>query len=127
MVSGATALLGIGIATYVEITALGGGGEYGSVEVRADGSAVVTTGSNPYGQGHHTSWAMLASDRLGIPMDRIEVVHGDTDIVPTGSITGGSRSVQIAGSAIFDAATKVVEIAKQRADAARGISSTSNL
>lgn len=111
----ATALLGIGIATYVEITALGGGGEYGSVEVRPDGSALVTTGSNPYGQGHHTSWAMLASERLGIPMERIEVVHGDTDVVPSGGITGGSRSVQIAGSAVHDASIKVVEIARQRA------------
>jgi carbon-monoxide dehydrogenase large subunit len=107
--------LGIGISTYVEITALGGGGEYGSVEVRADGTVLVTTGSNPYGQGHHTSWAMLVSDRLGVPMDRIEVVHGDTDIVPTGSITGGSRSVQIAGSAIYDAAAKVIEVARRRA------------
>lgn len=108
-------LLGIGLATYVEITALGGGGDHATVEIRADGSALVTTGSNPYGQGHHTSWAMLVSDRLGIPMDRIDVVHGDTDIVPHGTITGGSRSVQIAGSSIHDAAGKVLELAKQRA------------
>ncbi len=107
--------LGIGLATYVEITALGGGAEYGSVEIRPDGSALVITGSNPYGQGHHTSWAMLVSERTGIPMDQIEVVHGDTDIVPTGSITGGSRSVQIAGSAINDAAVKTIELARHRA------------
>lgn len=108
-------LMGIGIATYVEITGAGLGSEYGSVEVLADGSARVVTGSNPYGQGHVTSWSMLVSDQTGIPLDRIEVVYGDTDLVPTGETTGGSRSLQIAGSAVFDATGKVVEIARQRA------------
>jgi carbon-monoxide dehydrogenase large subunit len=107
--------MGIGIATYVEITGAGVGSEYGSVEVLADGSARVVTGSNPYGQGHITSWSMLVSDQTGIPLDRIEVVYGDTDLVPTGETTGGSRSLQIAGSAVFDATGKVVEIARQRA------------
>ena len=108
-------LLGIGIATYVEITGAGVGSEYGSVEVLADGSARVVTGSNPYGQGHVTAWSMLVSDQTGIPLDRIEVVYGDTDLVPTGETTGGSRSLQIAGSAVFDATQKLVEIARQRA------------
>jgi carbon-monoxide dehydrogenase large subunit len=58
---------------------------------------------------------MLVSDQTGIPLDRIEVVYGDTDLVPTGETTGGSRSLQIAGSAVFDATGKVVEIARQRA------------
>ena len=113
--SGDTRLLGIGVATYVEITGAGLGSEYGSVEILADGSARVVTGSNPYGQGHVTSWSMLVSDQTGIPLDRIEVVYGDTDLVPTGETTGGSRSLQIAGSAVFDATGKVVEIARQRA------------
>ena len=113
--SGDRRLIGIGIATYVEITGAGGGSEYGSVEVLADGSARVVTGSNPYGQGHITSWSMLVSDQTGIPLDRIEVVYGDTDLVPTGETTGGSRSLQIAGSAVFDATGKLVEIARQRA------------
>jgi carbon-monoxide dehydrogenase large subunit len=113
--SGDRQLMGIGIATYVEITGAGVGSEYGSVEVLADGSARVVTGSNPYGQGHVTSWSMLVSDQTGIPLDRIEVVYGDTDLVPTGETTGGSRSLQIAGSAVFDATGKVVEIARQRA------------
>ena len=108
-------LLGIGIATYVEITGAGVGSEYGSVEVLADGSARVVTGSNPYGQGHVTAWSMLVSDQTGIPLDRIEVVYGDTDLVPTGETTGGSRSLQIAGSAVFDATEKLVEMARQRA------------
>lgn len=108
-------LMGIGMATYVEITGAGLGSEYGSVEVLADGSARVVTGSNPYGQGHVTSWSMLVSDQTGIPLDRIEVVYGDTDLVPTGETTGGSRSLQIAGSAVFDATGKLVEMARQRA------------
>ena len=108
-------LLGIGIATYVEITGAGVGSEYGSVEVLADGSARVVTGSNPYGQGHVTAWSMLVSDQTGIPLDRIEVVYGDTDLVPTGETTGGSRSLQIAGSAVFDATQKLVEMARHRA------------
>ena len=105
-------LLGIGMAVYVEVT--GGGAEYGEVQLRPDGSILVKTGSNPYGQGHHTAWAMLVSDRLGIPMDRIEVVHGDTDIIPEGAVTGGSRSVQLAGAAVHDAAGKLLELARER-------------
>jgi carbon-monoxide dehydrogenase large subunit len=99
----------------VEITALEAGAEFGSVELRPDGTVLARTGSNPYGQGHHTSWAMLISDRLGIPMDRIEVVHGDTDVVPSGGITGGSRSAQLAGSAIADAAEKLRDLGRERA------------
>jgi carbon-monoxide dehydrogenase large subunit len=107
--------LGIGIAVYVEITAYDAGGDYATVEILADGSARVVTGSNPYGQGHHTAWSMLVHERLGVPMDRIEVLHGDTDLVPHGKITGGSRSVQIAGSSIYNAAAKVLDQATNRA------------
>jgi carbon-monoxide dehydrogenase large subunit len=113
--SGDTRLMGIGIATYVEITGAGLGSEYGSVELLDDGSARVVTGSNPYGQGHITSWSMLVSNQTGIPLDRIEVVYGDTDLVPTGETTGGSRSLQIAGSAVFDATNKLVDMARARA------------
>jgi carbon-monoxide dehydrogenase large subunit len=105
--------MGIGISVYVEVT--GGGSEYGEVVLRPDGTVLVKTGSNPYGQGHHTAWAMLVSDRLGLPMDRIEVVHGDTDVIPVGGITGGSRSVQLAGAAVHDAAGKLLELARERA------------
>jgi carbon-monoxide dehydrogenase large subunit len=108
-------LLGIGLATYVEITAMPGGSEYGSVELLPDGTARVVTGSNPYGQGHVTSWAMLVSEKTGIPIDSVEVVYGDTDLVPTGEVTGGSRSLQIAGNAVFDAAGKLVDLARVRA------------
>ena len=104
--------LGIGLSVYVEVTAGGGGTEYGRVEVGADGRVQVQTGTTPYGQGHRTSWAMLVSERLGIPMDRIDVVHGDTDLVARGSITGGSRSAQLGGTNVWRAAGTVLERAR---------------
>ena len=107
--------LGIGVSCYVEVTAMGGGEEYGSVELLPDGSARVITGSTPYGQGHQTSWSMLVAERTGIDIDHIEVQYGDTDVVPTGEVTGGSRSLQVAGSAVFDASAKLVDLARQRA------------
>jgi carbon-monoxide dehydrogenase large subunit len=108
--------LGIGVSTYVEVTAMGGGGdgisEFGSVELREDGSVLAKTGSTPHGQGHVTTWAMLISDELGVPMERIEVVFGDTDVIPHSQVTGGSRSVQIAGSAMVDASQRLVDLAR---------------
>jgi aerobic carbon-monoxide dehydrogenase large subunit len=103
-VAGDTRQLGIGIGCYVEVTGIGGGDEHAEVTLLPDGRVRVVTGSTPYGQGHHTSWAMIVADRLGVAMDDVEVVHGDTDIVPTASVTGGSRSAQLAGSSILDAA-----------------------
>src|SRR5690606_33309193 len=87
-------LLGIGLSTYVEITNPVGAGEYGSLEVHPDGTATLRTGSSPHGQGHATTFRMIASEATGIPMDRISFVYGDTDVVPRGGGTGGSRSVQ---------------------------------
>jgi aerobic carbon-monoxide dehydrogenase large subunit len=107
--------LGLGLSLYVEITGGGGGGEYGSVELLADGTVLAKTGSSPYGQGHHTAWAMLVADRLGLDISEVTVVHGDTDDVPTGSVTGGSRSVQIAGSSIHDAAGRLSDLARDKA------------
>ena len=115
--SGANVQLGLGLAVYVEITAMSGGAELGIVEVMsgADGAvhAQVITGTTPYGQGHRTTWAMLVSDRLGIPFENITVVHGDTDLVRSGEITGGSRSVQIGGTNVWRAAGVVVDKARQ--------------
>jgi carbon-monoxide dehydrogenase large subunit len=108
--------LGIGVAVYVEVT--GGpyaGNEVAKVEITPDGGALVYTGTSPHGQGHVTSWSMLASEQLGIPMDRIEVIHGDTDLVPVGQGTMGSRSLQLGGSAVHQASVELVELAKQKA------------
>ncbi len=105
--------LGIGVASYVEITNPGGEGEFGSVEITPEGGAVVRTGTSAHGQGHDTVFAMLVHDETGIPMDRIEVRHGDTDDVARGNGTGGSRSLQAGGPPIVASAREVVAAAKQ--------------
>jgi aerobic carbon-monoxide dehydrogenase large subunit len=115
--------LGIGVATYVEVTAgPSGGSEFARVEVRPrpdhgggpDGvDVIVATGSSPHGQGLATAFAMLVADELGIPIARIEVRHGDTDAVPRGGGTMGSRSVQLGGSAVRGAAVDVFEQARK--------------
>lgn len=107
--------MGIGLASYVETTNPMGSGDYGQVEITADGGAIIRTGSSSHGQGHHTAWAMLVSEATGIAMDRIEFHFGDTDDVVRGGGTGGSRSLQVGGSAVKLAADAVIEKAKQRA------------
>ena len=107
--------LGIGLSVYVEVTALQGGTELADVTVLADGKVRVLTGTSPHGQGHDTSWAMLVSERLGVPIEDVEVIHGDTDVVPSGSVTGGSRSLQLGGTNVWRAAGAVIEQAKSLA------------
>src|SRR4029077_10130026 len=80
--AGDTVHLGIGLSAYVEITAGGPSSEYGAVELLPDGVVRVTSGATPFGQGHDTVWAMIVADRTGVPLERVEVVHGDTDRVP---------------------------------------------
>ena len=109
---GDTLQLGIGVAAYVEITGGGGSPEYGKVEVHTDGSATLYCGTLSHGQGHQTTYAMLLSDQTGIPVDRITLVDGDTDRVPQGGGTGGSRSLQTGGSAIHRATEIMVDRAR---------------
>ena len=113
--AGDTTLLGSGVSSYVEVTNPAGTGDFGAITVNPDGSATVRTGSSPHGQGHVTSWSMLASEMTGIPLDRIAVHYGDTDEVPRGAGTGGSRSLQSAGSAVWEASGLLVERARQLA------------
>jgi len=114
--AGETRLLGIGLASYVEITAAdSAAGETAKVEVHDDGTATVYTGSSAHGQGHHTAFAMIVTDELGIPMDKIEVIHGDTDLIPDGVGTYASRSLQLGGSAVHKAAIEVKEEAAKKA------------
>ncbi|MET0908379.1 MAG: xanthine dehydrogenase family protein molybdopterin-binding subunit [Ilumatobacteraceae bacterium] len=108
-------LLGIGVAAYVEITAGGGADEFGALEVHPDGSATIFAGTLNHGQGHQTAYAMLVSDQTGIPVDRITLVDGNTDLVRTGGGTGGSRSLQLGGSAVHGATEAMVESAKELA------------
>jgi carbon-monoxide dehydrogenase large subunit len=114
--SGDAKQLGIGVSVYVEIT--GGApppSEVARVVINDDGSATVYTGTSPHGQGHVTSWSMIASDQLGIPMDQISVIHGDTDLVPVGGGTMGSRSLQQGGAAVHQTSQQVVDKARELA------------
>ena len=111
--------LGIGVSVYVEITGqgaeAGGPSEDASIEIHPDGSATILTGTSPHGQGHATAWAMLASAELGIPIEKITVKYGDTDLIPKGGGTGGSRSLQLGGAAVQAATRELVDIARTRA------------
>jgi carbon-monoxide dehydrogenase large subunit len=104
--------LGIGISTYVEITNGIAEKEFGEVEITADGGAILRTGSFSHGQGHETTFAMIAAEHLGLPLEKITVVKGDTDKVAGGTGTYGSKSTQLGGSAAKVASEEVVEHAK---------------
>ena len=118
-------LRGAGYSTYIEACgvapsaiagAIGAGiGLYESAEVRFDptGSATVYTGTHSHGQGHETTFAQLVSDQLGIPIEKVEIVHGDTGRVQWGHGSYGSRSLNVGGSAIAVACGKAIEKGKK--------------
>ncbi len=113
---GDTVQLGLGLSCYVEITAGdASSGETARLVVHDDGSATVYTGSSPHGQGHATAWAMLVQDEMGIAMDRVTVIHGDTDVIPVAVGTYGSRSLQLGGTAVYQAAGEVKDKARRLA------------
>ncbi len=126
--SGDLTQLGIGLSTYVEMCGLApskvlaslnysaGGWESATVRMLPTGKVLVITGTTPHGQGHETSWSMIAADRLGVDPDDVEVLHSDTAISPLGLDTYGSRSLSVGGSALWFATEKV--IAKARSIAA---------
>ena len=113
-------LRGIGIATYIEACGIAPSAVVGSLGARAGlfesaavrvhptGSVTVLTGSHSHGQGHETTFSQLVADGLGIPIESVEIVHGDTDKIPYGMGTYGSRSLAVGGSAIVKAMDKVV-------------------
>jgi carbon-monoxide dehydrogenase large subunit len=118
-------LRGIGFSAYIEACgaapsqAAGSIGcglglwESGEVRVNAAGTVEVLTGSHSHGQGHETTFAQIVSGRLGIPLEQISIVHGDTDKVQMGMGTYGSRSGAVGGTAIFKALDKVIAKAKK--------------
>jgi carbon-monoxide dehydrogenase large subunit len=112
---GAPLALGIGAASYVEVTNNGGSSEYGRIEVTEEGALVAYVGTSPHGQGHATAFAMLAADELGCEPDDITIVTGDTDLVPRGVGTFGSRSLQTGGVAVALAARELAARARARA------------
>ena len=115
--SGDRMWMGLGVAVYVEITAgpAPGGNEFAKVQITPEGKATVYSGAFSHGQSHLTTFAMLAADQLGLDIEDVEVVQGDTDQIQQGVGTFGSRSLQIGGSAVFDASGKLAEKAKELA------------
>ncbi len=113
--AGERVALGIGVASFVEVTSGGGGKEYGALEIHPDGTATMKAGTSAHGQGHQTSYAMLVSEQTGIPVADIRLVQSDTDLVRSGGGTGGSRSLQLGGSAIRGATERVVDKARSLA------------
>ncbi|UAL31618.1 xanthine dehydrogenase family protein molybdopterin-binding subunit [Nocardioides rotundus] len=109
--AGARWQLGVGLASYVEITGFGGS-EHGHVEVHEDGSATVRSGTSAHGQGHATAFSMIAAETLGIPLERIRFEQADTAVVPTGGGTGGARSLQMGGQAVARAAAGLLDRAR---------------
>ncbi len=104
-------LRGVGLASYVEST--GGGYESGLVRVHPDGTVTVYAGSHSHGQGHGTTYAQIVADELEVAYDDVDVVEGDTDSIPTGTGTFGSRSTIAAGNAIREGARDVLEKARR--------------
>ena len=113
-------LRGIGLACYLESSgvapsrlagmmgARGGFHEAATVRVAPDGSVTAYLGTHNHGQGHSTTFAQILADRLGVPLERISVVEGDTAVVPVGTGTFGSRSIAVGGSALHSACQKVI-------------------
>ncbi|MGO2542388.1 xanthine dehydrogenase family protein molybdopterin-binding subunit [Specibacter sp. AOP5-B1-6] len=116
--------LGIGVSTFTEMCGLApsrvlgslnyaaGGWEHAQVRVLPTGNVEVVTGSSSHGQGHETAWSQLVADRLGVPFENVEVLHGDTQVSQRGLDTYGSRSLTVGGMAVLAAADKVIEKAK---------------
>jgi carbon-monoxide dehydrogenase large subunit len=114
---GEPVVLGVGISSYVEMTAVQLTSEFGFARASADGSFIVGVGTSSSGQGHETAYAQLAASLLGVPMDRVSVVQSDTNQLRSGDGTYGSRSLQLGGSAVRGACIALVQ--KARLEAAR--------
>ncbi|MCA0178824.1 MAG: xanthine dehydrogenase family protein molybdopterin-binding subunit [Actinobacteria bacterium] len=122
--SGDPVQLGIGVSTFTEMCGLApsrvlgslsygaGGWESASIRMLPTGKVEVITGTSPHGQGHETAWSQIVADRLGVPFEDVEVLHGDTQVAYKGLDTYGSRSLVVGGEAVVRAADKVIEKAK---------------
>jgi carbon-monoxide dehydrogenase large subunit len=118
-------LLGIGFSAYIEacsiapskvvgsLGAQAGLYESGKVRVHPTGGVTVYTGSHAHGQGHETTFSQLVADALGIPMEQVEIIHGDTGAIPFGMGTYGSRSASVGGTAILMSINKIKEKGKK--------------
>src|SRR5215813_2893467 len=113
-------LMGIGVSTYVEICALGpsaampaGGWESATVRIEPTGKVTILTGASPHGQGEETSFAQIAGDQLGVNINDVTVIHGDTSVVQYGIGTFGSRATAVGGTAVYYAIEKLKEKASK--------------
>jgi aerobic carbon-monoxide dehydrogenase large subunit len=122
--AGDSPLLGVGIATWLERSGgQSGSSEFGAIEVSPDGSVVARSGTSSQGQGHETVFAQIVASALDVELERVRVVQGDTGQVREGTGTFGSRSVQVGGSALHQAASDVLDEARSRAVAALEVAS----
>ncbi len=122
--SGDRVQLGIGVSTFTEMCGLApsrvlgtldygaGGWEHASVRMLPTGTVEVVTGASAHGQGHETAFSQIVADRLGVPFESVEVLHGDTQVAHKGLDTYGSRSLVVGGEALVRAADKVIEKAR---------------
>lgn len=122
--SGDKVQLGIGVSTFTEMCGLApsrvlgsldygaGGWEHASVRMLPTGKVEVVTGASAHGQGHETAFSQIVADRLGVPFEDVEILHGDTQVAHKGLDTYGSRSLVVGGEALVRAADKVIEKAK---------------
>ena len=122
--SGDPVQLGIGVSTFTEMCGLApsrvlgsldygaGGWEHASVRMLATGKVEVVIGTSPHGQGHVTAFSQIVADKLGVPFEDVEILHGDTQVSPRGLDTYGSRSLVVGGEAVVKAADAVIEKAK---------------
>jgi carbon-monoxide dehydrogenase large subunit len=114
--------LGIGLSTFVETAGTGpsrvmpfSGWEYGAVRIEASGRVIVLTGTSPHGQGQETTFAQIVADELGVRIEDVSVLHGDTAIVTAGFGTGGSRGTCVGGTAVYLAVQSVKDKARRLA------------
>jgi aerobic carbon-monoxide dehydrogenase large subunit len=117
--------IGVGFSTYNEMCGLApsrilgavryavGGWESATIRFQPLGSVQVVTGTSPHGQGHETSWAQIVADQLGVEVDDVEVLHGDTAVSQQGMDTYGSRSLAVGGIALWHAGEKIIEKARK--------------
>ncbi|HEX9416244.1 MAG TPA: xanthine dehydrogenase family protein molybdopterin-binding subunit [Gaiellaceae bacterium] len=133
---GDSRLLGIGFSTYLEMCGLApsrilgairygaGGWDAAQVRVMPTGTVQVIIGTSPHGQGHVTTFSQIAAERLGLEVDEVEVLHGDTAVAPLGMDTYGSRSLTVGGVAVWHACERIVEKARLIAGHTLGASAT---
>jgi carbon-monoxide dehydrogenase large subunit len=112
---GGRKLFGIGVSTYVEVTAVGLFQEFGSVTVELDGTITARVGTASHGQGHATAFSQVLGEVLGVPAEAVRIIHSDTGEVARGTGTVASRSLQTGGSAVWTAANEVLEAARNLA------------